>query len=105
MRVLSLSIGNKEKSGLLLLALQNAIAGELTEAGESLEWICAKQRVPWYQRRQLHRKHDQEWDMGGPMDRNIHSTYKTLPGSMKKTISRIISSLDIGSWSTIPQLR
>lgn len=72
MGVLSISIGNKEKSGLLLLALQNAIAGELTEAGTSLEWICAKQRVPWYQRRQLHREHGQEWDMDCPMGRNIH---------------------------------
>lgn len=51
MGVLSISIGSKEKFGLLLLALQNAIAGELTRADESLEWICAKQRVPWYQRR------------------------------------------------------
>lgn len=72
MGVLSLSIGNKEKSGLLLLALLNAIAGELTEAGTSLEWICAKQRVPWYQRKQLHREHGQEWDMDCPMDRDIH---------------------------------
>jgi len=97
--VLSISIGNKEKFGFLLLALQNAIAGELTKAGESLEWICAKQRVPWYQRRQPHREHGQEWDLDCPIDRDIHNTYKTLPGSMKKSIPRILSSLDIGSIS------